>query len=158
MIPMNNVNKLPYRPNVCIIILNKSNEILIGERYGQKGVWQLPQGGIEAGNSEEETVFKESEEELGISKQYLKIIKKLAAINQYEFDTPPDYAKGIWCGQKQTFWLARFSGDSKHIDLNSHKPEFMNYKWVNPKDLLNEVEEKRRAGYSGALKELYELL
>src|SRR5262245_38788123 len=102
---------LPFRPNVCMLLLNKDNLIFLGERHGNPGVWQFPQGGVEEGLSLEENVIKELHEEVGADKELFKIIKKLNAKHEYDFRTVPEYAKGVWRGQSQTFWAVRFEGN-----------------------------------------------
>ena len=65
--------ELPLRPNVCMLLHNQDSDLFLGERYGEAGVWQLPQGGVEAEYSVEENVLRELEEEIGVGRDLLEI-------------------------------------------------------------------------------------
>ena len=82
-----------------MIVVNTRGKIFLGERAGEPGIWQLPQGGAEPDLSLEENVIRELHEELGAPKKYFKIRRKLRARHRYEWQTPPKYAKGRWRGQ-----------------------------------------------------------
>lgn len=147
--------ELGYRPNVCILLYNLEHKLLLGERYQNAGVFQLPQGGVEEGTVEE-SVYREIQEELGIEREKLSITKKLNATHQYDFAEPPAYAVGRWRGQIQTFWLVAFLGDNKDINLDSAHPEFMSYRWCTPQEVRNVAEGKRLPGYEAPLREAEE--
>ncbi len=129
----------------------------MGERALQPDVWQLPQGGIEQDCSLEENALREASEELGAPKALFKIITKLNATNQYEFDIVPKFLKGKFRGQDQSFCVLRFLGDDQNINLNLHHPEFKRFKWCSLKEVLELAEPKRVKGYEKALKELLSL-
>ena len=148
------MTKLPLRPNVCMIILNSENHLLLGERYGEEGIWQFPQGGVEDGGSLEENVYREIEEELGIGRSSVEIIMKLSATHEYDFATPPPYAIGKWRGQSQTFWLVRFSGHDSEINVMGESPEFSSIRWCTPDEVRRLAEPKRKPGYEAPLREL----
>lgn len=150
------INDLPYRPNVCMVIFNQENKLLLGERYGNPGIFQFPQGGVEEKDSLEENVFREIEEELGIKRELLKIEKKLKATNKYDFQNTPSYAVGKWRGQEQTFWLVRFLGNDSDIDLNTEHPEFMTFLWCTIDEVFDTAEQRRMSGYKSALDEVRE--
>lgn len=145
---------LPLRPNVCMIVLNSEGDIFMGERKGEAGKWQFPQGGVEPGLSLEENVLKELSEEIGAKKSLFRIIRKLKATNDYEFLRPPDYAKGRWRGQSQSFWLVDFLGEDSDIDLEAHNPEFMDFKWCSLAEVRKIAEPVRLPGYNRALAEI----
>lgn len=144
---------LPYRPNVCILLFNQRRELLLGERYGSPGAWQLPQGGVELDQSIEDNVLREIEEELGIPTSLLQIEGCLKARNRYDFETPPAYAVGVWRGQDQTFWVVRFLGEDSQINVATEHPEFSSWKWASTTELREKAEKKRLAGYEAAIKE-----
>jgi len=146
-------DKLPLRPNVCMLVFNGQHKLFLGERYGEQGLWQFPQGGAEAGFSPEENVLRELEEELGAPGRCFRIIRKLKATNEYEFSEPPEYARGKWRGQSQTFWLVQFCGSDEDLNLNRHEPEFMNWRWCSVEEVMEMAEPKRLPGYLNALKE-----
>jgi putative (di)nucleoside polyphosphate hydrolase len=160
--PINKLENLPYRPNVCLLIYNHNKQLLIGERLeqgrSQSEIWQLPQGGIDQGEDLSVAALRETNEELGIDYQYLTFVKILDAVNAYDFDVPPKYAKGRWRGQKQNFALISFSGKDQDLNLDQHEAEFSRWRWVDAKDLLANVEVKRRKGYELALEEFLNLI
>jgi putative (di)nucleoside polyphosphate hydrolase len=141
-----------------MLVLNKADQIFIGERLGSPRHWQLPQGGVEQGQSEEQNVLRELEEELGIDKSSFEILKKLSVVNQYDFKKPPDYAKGRYLGQRQSFWVVRFLGEDKDIKLDKHDQEFSAFSWIEVEKLLDAVDPIRRNGYRPAILELINYL
>lgn len=152
------MNQLPFRPNVCMLVLNSSDLLFLGERNRSPGIWQFPQGGVESKDSLEENVIRELEEELGIEREMISIIKKLKATHEYEFSDPPKYAIGRWRGQSQTFWLVRFKGSDQDIQLDRHNPEMMNFKWCTPEEVRTLAEPRRLPGYQAPLREVEEYL
>lgn len=141
-----------------MLVLNANNEIFLGERHSSKDIWQFPQGGVKEGISLEENVLRELEEELGADRNLFEIIAKLNATHEYEFQDPPEYAKGKWRGQRQTFWAVRYKGKDTEINLlKDENPEFMAYKWCKISDVLDLAEQRRKEGYSKALKALQDL-
>ena len=148
------MDTLPLRPNVCMLVLNKDNKLFLGERYGCPGVWQFPQGGAKEKYSLEENVIKELHEELGAERELFTILQKLDAQHEYKFDSTPDYFADKWSGQKQTFWLVRFSGSDSDLNFNRYKPEFMDCKWCSMQEIRELAEPKRLHGYEKAFKEI----
>jgi putative (di)nucleoside polyphosphate hydrolase len=155
---MKKIKKLPLRKNVCILLFNTEGKLFLGERAGVPGEWQFPQGGAEKGYSLAENVAKELCEELGLLPKHFKIIKQLRAVHEYEWDTPPDYAKGKYRGQSQTFWLVEFLGKDTDIDINANKPEFMNYQWCTSHQVKTKAHSKRQPGYMLPLREFEDYL
>ena len=147
---------LPLRPNVCMLLVNNEGKLFVAQRYKQKDVWQFPQGGVEDGLSLEDNVYKELHEELGVEITRFNIIRKLKHSHEYEFKTPPDYAKDKWRGQAQTFWLVQFLGQNSEIKLDRFEPEFEDFKWLTVDELRKIIDPIRLPGYEGALKEFLE--
>lgn len=145
---------LPFRPNVCMLVYNQSRRLFLGERNGKPGVWQFPQGGAEEGLSPEENVLRELEEELGAAAPLFKIRTQLKSRHEYEFEVVPEYARGKWRGQSQTFWLVEFLGTDLDIVLDRNEPEFMGWRWCTIEEVKALAEPKRVAGYLNPLKEL----
>ena len=112
---------LPYRPGVGLLILNQNNDVFIGERFEQAGIWQLPQGGIDDGDSDFETsVFRELEEETGMTSKNSKII---AIMDDWQYyDLPEHLIEKLWDsqyrGQKQKWVAIRFDGIDSEINLD----------------------------------------
>lgn len=152
------MNELPLRPNVCILLCNSEGKLFLGERNGEKAVWQFPQGGVEPDCSVEENVLRELSEEVGAQRRHLSIIKKLNATHSYTFTKTPKYAEGKWRGQTQTFWLVEFTGKDSDIKLDTHEPEFMAWQWCTPEKVRALAEPKRLPGYEAPLLEFEEYL
>jgi putative (di)nucleoside polyphosphate hydrolase len=137
-----------------MLVYNSKGRLLLGERYGEPGHWQFPQGGAESRYSLRENVIREVREELGLHKRHIGRITKLASKHEYEWRTPPRYAHKKWRGQKQTFWLVEFVGADNDIDLKSHKEqEFGAWEWCSATEVARRVPSFRRAGYRGPLRE-----
>ena len=117
-----------YRENVAAIIINKDKKILMCEHIWIDNAWQFPQGGIEEGESKEQAILRELEEEIGTKK--LKILGEMNEKLKYQF---PFYLKEKYNfdGQIQTFFLLYFYGDDSEIKFDKQeKPEFKAFEWV----------------------------
>ncbi|WP_440669779.1 RNA pyrophosphohydrolase [Candidatus Pelagibacter sp. HIMB1483] len=122
---------LPLRSGVGIIVLNKDNKIFVGKRIDNpKNFWQMPQGGVDNGEDFLTAAYRELEEETSISN--VKLIKEINGTLTYEL---PDNLLGIiwkgkYKGQKQKWFLMRYLGEDKDINIKTDKPEFLEWKWV----------------------------
>lgn len=126
-----------YRDCVGIMLLNQDGRAFIGRRIVVEGDenWQMPQGGVDAGENLQAAALRELHEETGVSK-----VDVLAeAPEWYAYDLPPDLLgkalSGKYRGQRQKWFAMRFQGDDRDIDLNVHHPEFDAWRWVRPDDL-----------------------
>jgi putative (di)nucleoside polyphosphate hydrolase len=136
-----------------MLLFNKKMKLFMGERYGEPGIWQFPQGGAEPELSLEENVYKELEEEAGLDRDLIEIEMRFKSTHEYEFRKIPRYAKGHWRGQSQTFWLVRFLGKNSDIALDNHHQEFSSWRWCTVEEVREIAEPKRLPGYEGPLKE-----
>jgi putative (di)nucleoside polyphosphate hydrolase len=138
-------------------VYNSKGKLFLGERCGEPGHWQFPQGGAEARYTLRQNVLRELREELGLKKAHIGKVTKLAATHEYEWRTPPRYAHKKWRGQKQTFWLVEFVGTDTDIDLTSDKePEFSSWRWCSVAEVKRRAPAFRRAGYLKPLREFLE--
>ena len=140
------MNKLPLRPNVCMILVSKDAKIFLGERSHEPGHWQFPQGGAEVAWSLEENALRELHEELGVPISSLRVIKQLDGLHEYEWSTPPVSAFGKWRGQSQRFFLVKFIGDDSEIDL-SHEDELADWRWCSIEEVREHADPRRLKGY-----------
>tara|TARA_Y100001970_G_C13904038_1_gene685153 strand:+ start:296 stop:760 length:465 start_codon:yes stop_codon:yes gene_type:complete len=130
------MSELPLRLGVGIIVLNKENRVFVGKRKDNPtDRWQMPQGGVDLGENFSEAMKRELKEETGIKN--IKIIKEIEKFTQYEL---PDYLlgkiwKGKYKGQKQKWFIVRFIGEDNEINLNTGRPEFIEWQWLNIEDL-----------------------
>lgn len=147
-----------YRPNTCLLIMNSEQKLFLGERYGEPGVWQLPQGGMEPEYTEEENALREAAEELGADEDCFSTIMKLDATHQYDFPIVPEYAEGRWHGQRQSFWLLEFRGGDSDIQLDRHHQEFSDWKWCTLVEVLELSEPRRVPGYREPVAEVNDFI
>jgi len=129
-------NSLPLRVGVGAIVINKENKIFVGKRKDHpNNNWQMPQGGVNDGENLLSALRRELEEETSIKS--IKILKELDDWTEYEL---PNYLlgkiwKGKYRGQKQKWFVLKFTGADDEINLKTGSPEFIEWKWVNPESL-----------------------
>ena len=131
---------LPLRSGVGIIVLNKNNKIFVAKRIDNpKNFWQMPQGGIDEGEDYLSAAYRELEEETSIKK--VQLIKELDGFITYLL---PDHLLGIiwkgkYKGQKQKWFIMKFIGEDKEINIKTKKPEFLEWKWIELETLTEVV-------------------
>ena len=131
---------LPLRSGVGIIVLNKSNKVFVAKRIDNpKNFWQMPQGGVDNGEDFLSAAYRELEEETSIKN--VELISELDGFITYNL---PDRLLGIiwkgkYKGQKQKWFLMRHLGDDNEINIKTKKPEFLDWKWVNLKEITSLV-------------------
>jgi putative (di)nucleoside polyphosphate hydrolase len=122
---------LPLRIGVGIVVLNKNNKVFVAKRIDNpKNFWQMPQGGIDKSEDFLKAAYRELNEETSIKN--VKLIKELDGTTTYEL---PDHLLGIiwkgrYRGQKQKWFLMRFVGEDKEINIKTKNPEFLDWKWI----------------------------
>ena len=147
-----------YRPNVGIVILNRHNQVFWGKRIRQHS-WQFPQGGIDAGETPEQAMYRELWEEVGLLPHHVEIIARTADWHRY---TVPDHWvrrewRGEYHGQKQIWYALRLLGNDNDINLRATaQPEFDGWRWAEYWVDLDSVIEFKRGVYEAALIELAE--
>mgnify|MGYP001215603605 FL=1 len=123
--------RLPLRSGVGIVLLNKENKVFVAKRIDNpKNFWQMPQGGVDDGEDHLSAAFRELEEETSVKN--VKLIKEIEGTTSYEL---PDNLLGIiwkgkYKGQKQKWFLMRYIGKDEDININTKKPEFLEWKWI----------------------------
>ena len=133
---MKNNTELPLRIGVGVILLNQEKKVFVGKRIDNpSNHWQMPQGGIDPGEEYLSAALRELKEETGI--ESVDLIKEIDELLTYEL--PQNLLgiiwKGKYRGQKQKWIIMRFNGNDKEINLNTHKPEFMDWKWIDISDI-----------------------
>tara|TARA_B100001559_G_scaffold176588_1_gene147899 strand:+ start:36 stop:512 length:477 start_codon:yes stop_codon:yes gene_type:complete len=122
---------LPLRDGVGIVVFNKDGKIFVAKRIDNpKNYWQMPQGGVDQGENFLKAAFRELEEETSIKS--VELIKELDGTTTYEL---PDHLLGIiwkgkYKGQKQKWFLMKFVGEDKEINIKTKNPEFLDWKWI----------------------------
>ena len=128
--------KLPLRSGVGIILLNKENKVFVAKRIDNpKNFWQMPQGGIDKGEDFYTAALRELKEETSITS--IKLIKEIEG--NFTYILPDNLIGIIWKGkfkgQKQKWFIMRFTGDKSEINIKTKHPEFLDWKWIDLKNL-----------------------
>ena len=128
--------RLPLRSGVGIILLNKENKIFVAKRIDNpKNYWQMPQGGIDKGENFYTAALRELKEETSITSA--KLIKEIEG--NFTYILPDNLIGIIWKGkfkgQKQKWFIMRFTGDKSEVNIKTKHPEFLDWKWVNLENL-----------------------
>jgi len=133
---MENYKNLPLRNGVGVVLLNNENKVFVGKRIDNPvNFWQMPQGGVDKNEENYEAAKRELREETGITQ--IKLIKELNYWLEYEL---PDNLlgkiwKGKYRGQKQKWFIMKFTGNTKDINIKTKHPEFLEWRWVEPSKL-----------------------
>jgi len=136
-----------YRSGVGIVLLNKHGMVFTGHRHdGRRPPWQMPQGGLLAGEAPEQAALRELAEEVGTSK--VDIIDSCPSWLRY------DYPKGsstprarLFRGQEHKWFLMRFTGHDSDINIATAHPEFSDWRWLRPNDVVERVVPFKRDVY-----------
>ena len=124
-------SELPLRNGVGIVVLNKDNKVFVAKRIDNpKSFWQMPQGGVDKNEDFLKAAYRELEEETSIKS--VELINVLEGTITYEL---PDRLLGIiwkgkYRGQKQKWFVMRFTGNDNEININTKNPEFLEWKWI----------------------------
>jgi putative (di)nucleoside polyphosphate hydrolase len=123
-----------YRPNVGLALFHPQGLVFLGRRVGAEGPyqWQMPQGGVDRGETPKQAAYRELEEEVGVRAQHVELLEETADWFYYEF--PMDVRAGMkqrgrFLGQKQKWFAFRFKGRDSDIRLDTHSPEFSDWRW-----------------------------
>ena len=152
-------HKLPMRTGVGIIVLNNNNQVFVGKRKDNPGdKWQMPQGGVDKGEDFITAMRRELIEETSIKN--IKILKEIQ--NMYQYELPKNLVGIIWKGkfrgQRQKWFITKFLGKDDEINLNTQHPEFIDWKWIDPKDLPEVIVDFKKKLYLNLLKEINQVI
>lgn len=147
--------KLPMRTGVGIIVLNNKNQVFVGKRKDNPGdKWQMPQGGVDKGESFVSAMKRELMEETSIKN--IKILKEIE--NMHDYELPENLIGIIWKGkfrgQVQKWFITRFMGPDSEINLNTKNPEFIEWKWIDPEKLPEVIVDFKKKMYLSLVKEI----
>ncbi|MCB1353466.1 MAG: RNA pyrophosphohydrolase [Rhodobacteraceae bacterium] len=141
---------LPYRPCVGVVLLNPAGLVFAGQRIDNPTpAWQMPQGGIDDGESPETAALRELGEETGLAPASVEILGRTPEWLTYDLphEIVPRIWKGRFRGQKQLWFLMRFLGQDAEIDIASKHPEFSEWTWMAPEAIVESIVPFKREIY-----------
>ena len=155
----NDHKNLPYRLGVGMMIINNDNQVFLGKRVDTKiEAWQMPQGGIDVGETPSKAALREMLEETGSSHGNIIAESK----NWYSYNLPdfliPKLWDGRYRGQKQKWFLIRFTGNDSDININTSHPEFIDWKWARINELTDLIIPFKKRLYSAVVNEFMPIL
>lgn len=124
-----------YRPNVGLALFHRQGLVFLGKRAGADGPyqWQMPQGGVDRGETPVDAAYRELEEEIGVRPEHAELLEETDDWLYYDF--PIDVRtkmkpRGRYRGQRQKWYAFRFKGRDADIRLDTHTPEFSDWRWA----------------------------
>jgi len=154
MLLKTDIENLPYRANVGLMVLNKSGDVFVAQRLEHyANAWQMPQGGIDPGEDARAATLRELKEETGITRDKVTIVAETDGWITYELpaDLIPKLWNGKYRGQKQKWFLLRFLGEDIDINIETEEPEFSAWKWITPSALPDVIVPFKRDVYIAVL-------
>ena len=147
---------LPYRFNVGIMLINDDGHVFVGQRLdNNQNAWQMPQGGIDGDEDPQSAAYRELLEETGIEQENVKFLATSSKWLLY--DLPEDLIPKLWDGkyrgQKQKWFLFKFLGTNRDINISTEHPEFSSWKWIPKENLLEEIVPFKKSVYESVLRE-----
>lgn len=136
-----------FRANVVAVVTNATGRVMAFERSDVAGAWQLPQGGVDAGETPEEAAWRELEEETGLGRQQVELVGEFPDWTAYELPNGP--RKNGRIGQVQRWFTFRVLSDE--VEPEPDGVEFTSWKWVEREWLVDEVVDFRRPSYRRVL-------
>ncbi|MFT6863221.1 MAG: putative (di)nucleoside polyphosphate hydrolase [Akkermansiaceae bacterium] len=148
-----------YRPNVAALMVNANGRLLICERLLNPGAWQFPQGGVDEGESPDDAILREVEEEIGFQSGDYVVEKSLGGYRYVyppavQLSKPPHKARFV--GQEQRYYQCRVKEGAPEVDLMQEPREFARAKWILPEEFqLDWLPDFKKETYRAVLRDFF---
>lgn len=145
-----------FRPNAAALLVRPDGRVLIGERHKMKDAWQFPQGGVDSGETAQEALYREVEEEVGIPRRAYSVIGER---DGYTYIYPNGAKKkNRYIGQAQTYFLCQLSDEDPKVDIDQKPREFRDVKWIYPHEFqLRWLPEFKREVYRQVMLDFFQV-
>jgi len=156
---------LPYRPCAGVVLINREGLVFAGQRIDNPGddrerAWQMPQGGIDEGETPHQAALREMTEETGITPNLVDVLAE--SPDWVTYDLPAELLGKVWKGRyggQQQKWLAlRFLGADSDVNIQTRHPEFDRWQWMLAGDLVARIVPFKRAVYEQVFRDFRQLL
>lgn len=152
---MTDAESLPYRPCVGVVLIDARGMVFAGQRIDNPApAWQMPQGGIDDGETPREAAYRELWEETGVTRDKVEFIGKTHGWITY--DLPPELLGKIWGGkyrgQRQKWFLFRFKGQDADVKIATDHPEFSTWRWILADEMAESIVPFKRAVYDAVIR------
>ena len=156
-----NLETLPYRPCAGVMLVNYEGKVFVGQRLDTRvEAWQMPQGGIDEGEDPRTAAIREIGEETGIAEEHLQFLAQ--AKEELFYDLPDELVGKIWKGryrgQRQIWFLVRFTGTDENVNIETDHQEFRAWKWADPDTLPDLIVPFKRKLYRDVLREFRDII
>ncbi len=148
-------DSLPYRPCVGVVLIDARGMVFAGQRIDSPSpAWQMPQGGIDEGETPREAAYRELWEETGITRDKVDFVGKTHGWVTY--DLPPELLGRVWGGkyrgQRQKWFLFRFKGQDADVKIATPHPEFSTWRWILADEMVESIVPFKRAVYDTVIR------
>ena len=149
------IAQLPYRSCVGVMLVNAEGHVFVGQRRDRdQDAWQMPQGGIDAGEGARDAALRELWEETGVTADKVSVEGETEGWLPYDLphDLVPKIWKGRFRGQEQKWFLMRFHGENSDVNIATEHPEFSEWRWLPADQLVANIVPFKREVYAAVLR------